>query len=530
MKSLKKALLILWTLSSLLLLSGCFFTQYIAHYANTKGWKTRIKIQNPHSQQVGVKIECYNDAGTLVATADITIAAYGFYKEYIQDIFAVSIPETGSLAITANEPTAIPKVCSILMFEFEAGPSLAGLQSFQSPQKVVHLPWYEHTATSNTGLGVLNVNPYPVQFFCRAATGDGARTDSTTFTLEAMARKVGYPVDYFPGRLPSDTTLTVYASGKVAAFAITHDSTLQKAEAINGVPQIPARLEDGRTYSFLDLEARATTMLFSPDGGRLYFRTEAPYRLLVMDSRDKSILQTINLNHGGDEALSADGKLLYFSDIGLDKIFQMDTRSLATTEYATYENPWYLDASNDGRWLLTASQTGWHLMSLTGGTAISQSGFSNIQDAMITEDSRYVILCDYTTRKITQYDIETSATTETILADPPNCLHQPAGQTTLYVGCNVHRVYQLSLPSLAVTSNIISAAGGVYELHSSPDGRLLYIPCAHDWYMWQYDTWTGDLKQWLNLGGAVNTAAVAPEGDRLFYLIRDSPYPLRYIQ
>lgn len=530
MNTLRRVTILFIALAASLLLSGCFFTQYIAHYANLAGWKTLIKIMNPHGQAVDVHIVCRNDDGTEAAAADISIPARGFYRADIENVFATPIPATGSLFITANEPSATPKVTSVLMFEYEGGPALAGLQSFQSPQKAVHIPWYNNSDEEKTGLGILNVNPYTIQAVIWAKSASGTVTRSNTIELDPYARKVGFPVDFFPPRtlVPADACVSIYASGKVAGFVVTYDTAITKSEAVNGIPQIPARVEAGALQTVVNLNALATRMLFSPDGTVAYIRTESPYTLTVMNMTDHSIIGTYPTTSYGDAALSADAKTVYFSDRTDDAIYAMNTSSYTVSKIADYESPTNLSVSNDGHWLLVTNSTGWKAFNLDGLRPRSQSGFTNIQDAVFSEDSKFIYVADFTEKKLTSFELATSEIKEINVADSPRCLLQLPGTSHLYAAGNGSRVYQIALPGFSLTSTMINAGSTVYRLAASPDGRLLYIPCVGDQHLWLYDTLTGELKDWKALGASVICIAVTPEGDRVYFVQNTGSYSLRY--
>lgn len=527
MKIIRTLVLLSTILVLLLCMSGCDFTQYVAHYANVAGWTTRINIQNPHTVDVQVTIDAFDNAGVLSGTAVVTIPARGFVKDYVQNLFPAAIPGTGSLRITAAEPTGIPKVSSIIIFDYNGGPSMGGLQSFAHPAKVIHIPWFENSETFHTGIAVLNVNDYPIVAVLVATTASGTVHYSDTFHLQPMQRIIGYPTDYFPGGLPAETNLSIQASGNVAAFIILHDSTYTKVEAINGVPEIPKKVEYGYPDTYSDLNSRPNEMVCTPDGSRLFIRTESPSQFVAFDIPNRTVTGHIDLSGWGGLAIHPDGLSLFIGDTSLGKVLLFNLRNETMTEFADFPDPRNIAVSNDGRWLGVAGTTYYRLYDLNGtGFHEVATGLTHVYDCAFTGDSACFMVVDHTGQKLHAIDVNSHVITEVSLPISPRCLVQHPGNGQIYIAGAEDKLMEITYPGFSINSTL-TLGGNVYAMVFSPDGRMLYIPCLTDDMLWTYDPYSMLLSPMRSLYGDVVCIQTTPEGDMLFFALNDLPFTLR---
>ena len=517
----------------LLFLSGCDFTQYIAHYANMAGWTTKINIQNPYNQDINVTLYVYDNDGNEITNEEITVPARGFYNNNVANIFSETIPDTGSIKIVSEEPGLVQKISAIILFEYNDGPSMGGLQSFSEPQKVLNFPWFQNDSNYKTGIAILNVNSWPIQVVMKATESDGTVHMSNTQTLNPMERIIGYPGDFFPDTLNGNYNLTVEASGKVAGFIILHNSSISKVEAINGVPVIPFSGDFFSLYNTnLDLNGHPMQMLLSRDGSTLYVSAGSPAnKLFVIDTSDFTIKHEINFNVIAYMALSPDGKDIFVADNCDSKVYRINTTNFVKNSYTLTPNSVVLTAvSNNGRYFAAASSTNYIVWDLNGGEQIINGNSSNIWGCIFTEDSKYLLIIDHDNSTLIATELSNTSNKKTVnLSGNPLSIIQGTNNGSIYVGNNNDKIDVLAYPSFNL-NNSLSAGGGYYSLAFSPDGRYLFAPSASDGKMYIYDTYAGEFKDPINLGGEVQCIGVSPDGDYVFYALDTSPYTLRAVE
>jgi len=517
----------------IVLLSACDFKSFIAHFANMTGWTTRINIQNPHAVDVDVDITVYGDYGTEWATTQVTIPAEGFFRAFVQDIFPKNIPQTGSIELVAYEPGLTPKVTAMIMFDYNDGPALGGLQAFNNPQKVLNFPWFENSLAFATGIAVFNVNDWEIQVILKAVAFDGTAWYSDTFTLAPKERLIGYPSDFFPGPIPEDTNFSVHASGKVAGFIIVHNNVLSKAEAINGVPIATKKQDYFLNDTGMDLNNRPTRMLFSPDGNRIYVRTEGSSRVLVINRSSLTLEQEFSYGSFGDIALSPDGMDLFITDYTQGIIQRMSTRNFQSTTFDTVSHPIDLAISNNGRWLgVVYDDSNYRIYDLesSGIYNFSLGSGVSLRECIFTQDSQYFLTVDYNNDTMHIFNLGDITTSTYTLDEPgPRCLIQNPNNWNIYVGGNSDTISVINYPGFSDAGSL-TVGGNQYQMAFSPDGRLLYIPSIDDSQLRVYDTqvnlFSGGFVQTLDLGGAVICIAAAPNGI-VFYNLNSDPYLLR---
>lgn len=561
-KSCSRLVVLLFTAGLLLVMCGCDFTQYLAHYANVAGWTTRIKIQNGHSAPVDTDITVYDDAGTLQATAHVTVSAGGFFSSPIQSIpFDNPIPVTGSVKIVthelAMELATISKVSCIAVFEYEGGPCMAGLQSFTSPQKAVHFPWFENSGTMHTGIAILNVEAWPITVFLRAAEPDGTHHESDTVTLLPMQRIIQYPADLFPAGLPEDTVLSVYGSGRVAGFILMHTPTFSKAEAVNGVPDIPIRPELASAPVDTDIDltpilkgassprgapgnpAAAYTpqprqLLFSPDGARMYILIDT--HLYEYDRHARTRTYSFDVA-ATCIALSPDGKRLYVGTASTIYAYDTDGHRRATVALTTPVVA--ISASNDGYFLGYVENTHLHILELGGDYLYTFTGGTLFSDCLFTQDSAYLLGIDYTTHllyMVSLPDLKSGKAPPPVppsvnVQNNPNTLLQDPASGKIYIGHDYHVVSRWNYPQFTAAGTSLTVGGEVLQMSFSPDGRYLYIPgIAGDQKLWVYDTKLSAFKTTAyNIAADVQVIQSSPEGDQVFFVENSIPNRVMYI-
>ncbi len=521
----------------LIFLSGCTFTQYIAHYANMSGWTTKINIQNPHDQDIDVTLYVYDDSGSPITNEKVTIPAHGFYKANVEDIFTDPIPDTGSIIMVSNEdPSQVQKVSAIVLFEYSGsnGTSMGGLQSFAHPENVLHFPWFQNDTNFHTGIAILNVNSWPIQVVMKAVESDGTVHVSNTQTLNPMQRIIGYPQSYFNETLSGDYDLTVEASGKIAGFIILHNSDLTKVEAINGVPVIPFEPDFFSLVNLhLDLNSRPIQMLFSKDGNTMYVATEYPTdKILVINTLTYSITNEIDLNRTGYMALSPDGKSLYVADYGDNKVYRIDTTTYNKTAFTTtFTGVWCTAISNDGRYFAAASRTNYLVWDLAnGGQTIINTTAGNIWSCIFSEDSKYFMVIDYANSRLIATDLSDTSNVITVnLSGKPKTIIQAPNNGSIYIGNDNDKIDDISYPSFGLVKTLTTGSNH-YSLSFSPDGRYLYAPSTGDNNLWIFDEYADDFKNPIDLGDTVICTGASPDGYYVFYIKNSSPYTLRAIQ
>jgi len=525
-------------------LSACPFEQFVAHYANEYGFTTRIKIQNPHSIDINVTIRAYDNDGTLQATANVVVPGGGFYTNAIEDIFGQTpIPGTGSLRIISDEPTLTPKVSSIILFDYNNGPALGGLQSFHNIQKVLNFPWFENSPTFSTGIAVLNVNPWTIQVILKAGGPDGTIYNSTTQTLAPMQRIIGYPGDFFPDKqvIPEDATLSVHASGNVAGFIILHNNDLSKIEAINGVPQIVERTEFTLDIpeQVLDVNYYAIQMIFSPDGNFIYLRSEAENAVIVIDRHmgaKGQIVSTIPMTGAGEMALSADGRYLYVGDSIATKICRISTSDYTLEDFKDGVNPMLLSRSTDGKFLAAVNDSNYHLINLN--PALKDKDIiepfpegADIKSCTFTEDSEYLLAVDSGHNVL--YAIASDGTLSSYPIGSPDAysIRQQPGNGMIFIGHRSEQISVFNYPSFSLSQPLTAPTSLFYMLDFSPDGRFLYAPSFYGQTLYVFDMLKdSEIVVEYNLDGSVIGLACAPEGRSIYFVdLNNSSYPLMRI-
>lgn len=437
------------------------------------------------------------------------------------------------LALLLSAGTAAAsKVNAIVLFETasgSAGPCMAGLQSFRSPQKALHFPWFENSTDFWTGIAVLNVNDFPVTVFFRAVEPDGTKHESATLSLTARQRIVQYPGTLFPGGLPAETNLHCFASGPVAGFLILHNLTLSKAEAINGVPDTPVTPTlKNPPVTFADLTGDDSTNLrFSPDGSRVYVR--GVYRMRVYDRYSGALLYLRPSDYGdwGPLAITPDGRYLFTANMSTGELYRFDTGSFTESLFLNSAAATGLDCSPDGRYLGIVTNSSIFVWDLAANQLVDWATFTGgttFTDCKFTADSRFLLATDSSARKLYVTSMSLLARMTIDLTQRPTCLAQDPSTGHIYVGCSEisnnllifenQTFYPVGSPLTAS-----GAAGLIYHIAVSPDGRQVYTGSVlGDNCLWVYDTLMGTFISPGIYPFYSNFVSPTPEGDQLFFV------------
>lgn len=536
--SFKRLVLLTGAVFLLVTLCGCDFTQYISHYAKMAGWSTMVSIQNPHRQDVGVTIVAYGDNGTQAASKNVTIPARGFFSDTVQNIFApTAIPDTGSLKITATEPSYIPKVNSLALFDYGAGPALGGLQSFANPAKVVHFPWFDNATPNQTGIAILNTAPYKIQVHLKASTQSGTTYYSDYYTLAPNQKMLGYAGDFFgSGVTGAKTTVNAWASGNIAGFMILHNSTLQKVEAINGIPDVvTAPTFALGTSTGPNLNSYPRRMVFTRDGNYLITRTGDGYR--VYNRYDNDIVASSTTYAAGDVALDATGTFMYICDQTDGKVYSMSVPTgsgiVFRTERATLAGVHRICVSNDGRYLAGISETDYRVWDISDGYSLVTSGTvtgGGLYECIFTNDSRHLVISDYDNDRLIRYDTVAHTQNTTALASTPRFMVHSDHTGYLYISTTTNDILRYRASDFS-SQGVITLDSNVYFLSLTADQKTLYAGTYTTGKLYAYDLVSSTFK----VNGTVNVTnpyplIVSPEGDAVFYCQYGGSYPIKWEQ
>ena len=426
-KSFKIIFLLLLLILALLFLSGCTFTQYIAHYANSYGWRTKLTLKNSNSTNVDVTMNFYNNDGEKVSTTSLTLPAYGFKTDYVENFFPDSLPDTGSIEIISDEPGYTPKVSSIILFEHDNNGSetcMAGLQGSVQPAKYLTFPWFENSNNFTTGIAILNVSGYDIVATMRAFTEDGNIIYSKPIKLKPMQRILGFANDFFDEQIPDMSTLDVYATGKIAGFIIMYNNSITKAEAINGVI---ARNRDPNAFTFSNFEIcgeteahnTGSTIKLSRDYSKLFIGAEGVgiYEIKKSNLNNPELIFSAD---SGKIAISPDGKKLVVASTYSEKLYEIDLRDYTykVIDSGNSFYPYSIAFSNDGNWLavgtnsseiivynydlINDSYTRYITFDFSGGVT------HHFVDIVFSPDSKYVVAIDQIENKLYYCDITSS--------------------------------------------------------------------------------------------------------------------------
>ena len=399
----------------LIFLSGCTFYQYIAHYANNYGWKTKLTIKNSSSSDATIALYFYNDNGNKVSNTTFTLPAYGFKTDYVENFFPDTLPDSGSIEIDSEEEGYSSKVSSIILFEHTNGKDdvcLAGLQGAQNPSQYLTFPWFENSSNYKTGIAILNVSGHSIVATMRAFDTDGNVTYSHPIKLDPMERIIGFPSDFFDTNIPSMSTLDVYGTGDMVGFIIMYNPDITKAEAINGVLTKNYH-RDSASYG-LNLKGEE----FSQD--EAYIEMSRDFNKLYVLAKDDGIYEfdSGDVNHGskifslspfsGKFDISPDSRRLAVVDWSSQKAYEInldDNSSKQIDEFSVH--PTVVSYSKDGNYcamgtdngdvsilnydVLEHTYTGYYFFKKTGGY---------ISDIIFSPDSKYLVAIDYNLGKL----------------------------------------------------------------------------------------------------------------------------------
>ncbi|MBP7867317.1 MAG: WD40 repeat domain-containing protein [Acidobacteria bacterium] len=535
--SFKRLVLLTGAVFLLVTLCGCDFTQYIAHYAKMAGWSTTVSIQNPHREDVSVTVVAYGDNGVQAASKGITIPARGYYSNTVQNIFApTNIPDTGSLKITASEPSNVPKVNSLALFDYGAGPALGGLQSFANPNRVVHFPWYDNVSPNQTGIAILNTCNWPIQVHLKASKDDGTTYYSSDYYRLAPHQKIlGYASDFFgSGVTGAKTTVNAWASGPIAGFMILHNNTLQKVEAINGIPDVIVE-----PYFMLPVSTGPNVgstprrMEFTRDGNYLVIRTADGYR--VYNRYDNTIVASSTSYNLGDLCLDPTGTFMYISDRTDGKIWSSGVPTgsgmWVRTERASLADVYRICVSPDGRYLAASADTEYRIWDIDDGYSLVTSGTitgGDLYECKFTNDSRYLLITNQANDTLIRYDTVGHTQNTTALSQTPRNFVQSTIDGTIYIATDTASILKVNGSTFA-TSGTISLSGDTYFLALSPDSKLLYATDYTAGTLFVYDLYQGGWR----IEGTINASypycfTIPPEGDAFFYITHSGDFPIKW--
>ncbi len=487
-----KSFLLLFSLFLVLLfLSGCTFTQYIAHYANQYGWRTKLTIQNSGSADVNITINCYDNDGNKISTATLTIDGYSFKTDYVDNFFTDTIPETGSLEIISDEPSFISKISTITLFEHSDSKGqvcMAGLQGTPLPSKHLTFPWFENSSNFTTGIAIVNVSDHDMVATMRAFKGDGTYVYSKPIKLAPYERIIGFASDFFTESIPDMSTLDVYGTGKMAGFIIMYNGDQTKAEAINGVV---LSNKDTTLYSFNSyydystFSTHLTHIVISRDYNKLfvYVKNDGIYEFDTADLNTGTKIYSASGNMWGEMALSPDGSRLVFTDEYSNKIYEINLKTHISSVIDDFTNVRSLAFSNDGNYFAAGTNSGnielyeYDVSSQTYNPLIvfSESG-GNILDMVFSPSSKYLVAIDYALNKL--YYINLEAKTP-VLSEKDLNLNNPTDidvtdDGEYYICGEDDKLCYLSNLSQNPSYISLSSVTGLWHITLSPDGRYLF--------------------------------------------------------
>ncbi len=530
----------------LILAAGCDFTQYLAHYATTAGWSSKISVQNPYNVAIKTVFSVIDENGASVAQKEIWIPAKGHYASPVQNIFPVAIPTQGAIKVVSSEPSVVRKVNGIAMFDYGGGQALGGLQTFSKPSQTLYFPWFENTSSKRTGITVLNTENFPIQIFLRATSASGETRQSGNITLGPGKKIVGYADDFFgpdkdrlptdsnaspdpdsrtPLTLPEEATLSTFGSGKMAGFLIVHDNGVQEVEAINGVPGETAVLSlaippgQGPAMPF---GTTPTFAEFTRDGNYLIIRFGP--NIVAFDRYNEVIARTTSVPSGNAMALSPTGRTIYYASHEADNVYAAGTplpnvlffpRVIGHIQYADC-----LAASRDGKYLGAVNDTTYTVWDLTNGNAVVATGTNDDEmyyRCIFSDDSAQFIFTSIKNNRLYHLDLASAALHYTDLPNRAVTVVQSPFSRKYYVSSD-----EQVIPVDGTTFNDLTPIpvnGDPYNLFFSPGGDFLYIPCNGSSKLHIYNEPLAKFEaQDYDLEYNPMAPALSPEGDALMYI------------
>ena len=530
----------------LLLASGCDFTQYLAHYATTAEWASKISVQNPYHVAIKTVFSVIDENGASVAQKEIWIPANGHYASPVQSIFAEAIPTQGAIKVVSSEPSVVRKVNGIAMFTYGTGQALGGLQTFSKPAKTLYFPWFENTSAKRTGIAILNTESFPIQAFLRATSASGEIRQSGNISLGPGKKILGYAEDFFgpdkdqspaddeagpgpdahrPLTVPEEATLSAFGSGKMAGFLIVHDNSVQEMEAVNGVPGETA----GLTLAIPPGQGPAMPFSYTPtfseftrDGNFLIIRFGSS--IVAFDRYNEEIARTTSVPAGNAMALSPTGRTIYYASNEADNVYAAGTplpnvlffpRVIGHFQYAKC-----LAASRDGKYLGAVSSETYTVWDLTNGNAVVATGTNgdeNYYRCIFSDDSAQFVFTSMKSNRLYHFDLATATLHYTDLPNRAVAVVQSPYSRKYYVSSE-----DQVIPVDGTTFNDLTPIpvnGDPYYLFFSPDGNLLYIPCAGSTKLHVYNEPLAKFEaQDYALDDNPTASALSPEGDTLMYI------------
>ncbi len=492
----KKIFFLISLLLILLFLSGCTFEQYIAHYANQYGWRTKLTIRNGNSSDVDVTLEFYDNDGNKVSTAEITIPANGFRTDYVENFFTESLPDTGSLRIVSDEPGFVSKVATIILFEHtdsKGSVCMGGLQGAKRVSKYLSFPWFENSNDFTTGIAILNPNGYDIVATMRANTEDGTLIYSKPIKLKPMQRIIGFPSSFFDESIPDMSTLDVFATGEITGFIIMYDNNIDKAEAISGVENENLAPEYITYQTYVEnktLDGTLCIARLSRDMNTIYVM-EYGVGIHVFKKGDLNTpvhTYTFSASFYGRFDVSPDNKRIIVANWYQNKFYEINLEDDSISTFDNLESAWSVAYSKDGNYLAVGSGEGTIVLyevdlethTYTPFFSASISGGS-ISDLIFSNDSKYLLATDFNNKKLYYINLasKTNMTVEDkdLNLDGPESLCVSRGGTYYICGID-NKICKLSSLTSTPTYISLSRTRGAYNIDVSSDGRYLF--CAGD--------------------------------------------------
>ncbi len=490
MKKGGRVLSIFFLFPIVLLFSACDFTQYIAHYANQYGWRTKLTIRNGNLSDTDLTLEFYDNDGNKVSTVDMTLKGGGFTTDYVENFFPDSLPETGSIKIISHEPGFVSKITSIILFEYGGGKSdmcMGGLQGAREVSKYLSFPWFENSSTFTTGIAILNVSGHDVVATMRANTEDGNFIYSKPIKLKPMQRIIGFPSSFFNETIPNMSTLDVFATGDITGFIIMYNNDITKAEAINGVinrNNFPENISYKTSVFGKTFDNKGTTIKLSRDLDKLYvFETNKGIYAFDKDKLSDGDLIYSKSVFGGTFDVSPDGKTLVVADWAVGELFEIDLENNTKNVIDNVSGVNIVTFSNDGNYLAIGSSGDSVVLyevdlenhSYIPFYSLSFSG-GDIKDIIFSNDSRYLIMLDGYNSKLLYKDL--TAKVDIYEKDlnmiSPNSICQSEWNDSYYICGGDSKICVLSDLSSS-PSYISTSEGNFVNLDVSKNGKYLYL-------------------------------------------------------
>jgi len=242
----------------------------------------------------------------------------------------------------------------------------------------------------------------------------------------------------------------------------------------------------------------------------------------VLDARERTELRRMPaLREVHHAVLTPDGSTLVVGDSGGNELIFLDPRTGELRDRVRISNPYHLEYSPDGKYLVVASLRRDQVDIYDAGTMALLGRLQQPDKPShiaFSPDSRFAYITLQGTGEVVAVDLATREAAWTVAVGP-----EPAGiiwhRGRLIIGLMGSTDFVQLEPTTREVTRAFSVGRGAHVVVASPDGRSLYATARVESGLWEVDADTLEVKRRFDVPGGPDCISFDPDG-RLWMTLR----------